>query len=589
MAFWSDASRYERVATGLHLGSLVTAFTVIAYLDRGIWFGIDDFDFLADRGLHRSTYSIFYPHNQHWTTIPILIWRALFTLVKMHTAFPYLLVLLVAHVALAHVLWRAMRRMHVEPMLATALVVVFEFLGAGDENIVVPFQICFTGAVLLGWLFVLLHNRATPASGWRWFAAPVVGILSLMMSGVSVTMVVVGGLVALLRRGPRAAGVAVAPPAVVYLTWFLAVGHQAFVSSQSIGATVRSIPAYVYSGITSALSQTIDKHLGTGLGLAAFLLLALWLVLRHDLARTEAAPAFGAAAGAVIFFAITAAGRSQLGTLQASAPRYVYVCLALLLPAFGLLLSSLVDPAPTLRALRASVPAGWTAAAPRPRAAIVVLLLVPLGWVVYANYQLLVLGTRFFVARSQRIETQLLAEVPVARSGTTIPGSTPAGDLGVRRFTTAQLVELSRAGALPTGVAIPKQALAGAAEALQFARTPSLLYARPAAELVGAQRVPRGTLHFGASLSPPAERRSGCFSLTSPTDFDVATVRTTGGTSIQFSATSKSIVDMEASIGPAAFVTRYAIGPDDGWWLNYSSAGDTLAFLLPKGVTLSGC
>ena len=64
-------------ATILHVASLIGAFVVLLVVDRQMWFRVDDFEFLAKRGLHGATYSIWFPHNEHWSTLPVLAYRAL--------------------------------------------------------------------------------------------------------------------------------------------------------------------------------------------------------------------------------------------------------------------------------------------------------------------------------------------------------------------------------------------------------------------------------------------------------------------------------------------------------------------------------
>ena len=82
------------------------AFGVWAYLDRNLWFFGDEWDFLTRRGLHGASFSIWAPHNEHWSVLPILLWRAIYSLAHLSTYWPYLVPLLLAHVAVVHLVWR---------------------------------------------------------------------------------------------------------------------------------------------------------------------------------------------------------------------------------------------------------------------------------------------------------------------------------------------------------------------------------------------------------------------------------------------------------------------------------------------------
>src|ERR1700683_4487848 len=194
---WGGATRLgagvvRHGATILHVLSLAAAFVVLLHVDRRMWFRVDDFEFLAKRGLHGATLSIWYPHDEHWSTIPILAYRALFTMFGIRTAKPYLVLLFVAHLTLTHLLWRAMRAWGVQPAVATALAAVFALLGAGGTDILWAFQIGYVGSLLLGWAFILLVNH-DKGFGWRDVIGSLVAIAALMSSGVGGAVGVVGG------------------------------------------------------------------------------------------------------------------------------------------------------------------------------------------------------------------------------------------------------------------------------------------------------------------------------------------------------------------------------------------------------------
>ena len=149
------------------------------------------------RGVLKAERSLWAPHTEHWSTGPILIYRGLYSVYGLHTYVPYVVVLLLLHVAVAHLLWRLLRNAGVDVPLATALSAVYVLLGAGHENLLWAFQIGFIGSLALGMAVLLLVNH-----GGRWggrdFAAWALSVAGLMFSGVSVTMVTVAGLTVLM-------------------------------------------------------------------------------------------------------------------------------------------------------------------------------------------------------------------------------------------------------------------------------------------------------------------------------------------------------------------------------------------------------
>jgi hypothetical protein len=344
---WS-APAGPRLALVGHLASLVGGFAVLLYCNRDQWFSGDEWAFLAHRRVAlRGTHGLWAPHSEHWSTGPILIYRALYSAVGVRTYLPYVVVLLLFHLAVTHLLWRLMRRAGVDLPLATGLAAVYVVLGAGAENLLWAFQIGFVGSVALGLAGVVLVDHDAPF-GRRDLAAWTASIASLMFSGIGVTMVAVVGATALLRRGRRDAALVVAGPAVVYLVWLALVGRHGLESHPSTLDTVFSYPEYIWTGLRSAVEQATGFP---GAGPLVVLGLAAWLLRRGGLASGPAAPAFACALGAVLLYSVIAVGRTALGAQQAEATRYSYIAMALLLPAVGLALSELAGGVPARRAV----------------------------------------------------------------------------------------------------------------------------------------------------------------------------------------------------------------------------------------------
>jgi hypothetical protein len=440
----------SRWATAVHLATLVAGFVVLLHANRDQWFFGDEWDFLADRGVPNGDYSLWAPHTEHWSTAPILIYRALYATAGLRSYVPYVVVLLVLHVAVTHFLWQIMRQAGVDPALATALAAVYAVLGAGHENLLWAFQIGFIGSVALGLAGVLLVNH-----DGRWnardYVAWVVSVLGLTFSGVTVTMVAVAGLVVLMRRGLGQAALTVAVPGAVYLLWFVLAGNDNLASDRGTFDDVLTYSDYIWTGLWAAFEQSVGFP-GAGallaLGLAAFLL------RRGGRASGPEAPAFACALGTLVIFSIIAVARAGLGVQQAQASRYAYIVMALALPAIGLGLHELM--------------AGGEKGHVGGRRAVVLVLLLLVG---LHNGDLLRHHAREGRRLEQRLKAQILAAADLVSSGAVIFGGMVepeySPDLDVH-----DLRAMVRDDVLPKGTRITPFDRFAAADRLQYSTGP---------------------------------------------------------------------------------------------------------------------
>ena len=88
---------------------------------------------------------LFRPHNEHWQTIPNLVYRALYGMFGLRTLWvPYQSVVVVLHLTAAALLFVLIRRAGVHPWIATAAGSLFVLFGSGSSNIVRAFQVGFS-------------------------------------------------------------------------------------------------------------------------------------------------------------------------------------------------------------------------------------------------------------------------------------------------------------------------------------------------------------------------------------------------------------------------------------------------------------
>jgi hypothetical protein len=329
-------------ATIVHFLSLIGAFSFWVWLDRGLWFFGDEWDFLITRGLRygpTNPESIWFPHNEHWSTLPVLLWRGLFSIFHLSSYWPYIIPVLLAQVGVMHLAWRLCRRAGVDAWVATAAVTLLGFLGAGAEDLTWGFQIGFVGSVFFGLLaFDLLDRPLTNQAAHRAGTLASFALLAcLMCSTIGDAMVLGAAVLTFARRPKREAVRVLALPVVAYAVWFVVVGRLGLTehSDQFPLARFTGAPSFVWSGISSALGQTFNL---TDAGAAILVGLAAWVVWKSGALWRQNPALMGLCAAVVSFYALTAVGRDG-STVSPAQSRYVYVAMALLLPVMAKLLS----------------------------------------------------------------------------------------------------------------------------------------------------------------------------------------------------------------------------------------------------------
>ncbi len=334
-----QTGRFSRGALAVHLATLGVALVILAWINRHQWFILDEWDMLVDRGFRgRSLQGPLEPHNEHWATLPVIVYRALFSVFGVRTYAPYLAVLYVVHLGTAHLLWRVMGRAGVGAWFATPSIAVFTVLGVGWENLTQAFQWCLIASVGFGLAAILIapeRGRFDRRDIWAW----VLLVLGLMSSGVGITMVGIAGLVALVRRGWRMAAMVVSVPAGVYLVWFALWGSDAPDKREPLTTALRTVPSYVWHGFTDAVGGVVDNE-----RLGPFLIVALAIAIVATVRPRDPSWVLplALAVGAVVFLALVTVRRSGLGVDTAGDSRYAYIVIALLLPLAAKVLQSLL-------------------------------------------------------------------------------------------------------------------------------------------------------------------------------------------------------------------------------------------------------
>jgi hypothetical protein len=188
--------------------------------DSKLWFGGDDWFILLDRRVSPGPgqLGLFEPHNEHWSTVPILVFRGMESLFGVREYWPYVVLLVVVHLAIVVLLWHVMVRSAVDPWLALGFTAVVAVPGVGFENLTNVWQMQLISPLALGLGALLLVPERGPL-GWRDGVASILLTIGMACSGVGITMLGVVAVVALIRRGWRVAVAVGAVPATAAGWW----------------------------------------------------------------------------------------------------------------------------------------------------------------------------------------------------------------------------------------------------------------------------------------------------------------------------------------------------------------------------------
>jgi hypothetical protein len=165
---WRWACRHQqRIAGWLSAGTLGAAFVFLLVIGRHRWFDTDEWDLLIDRSLFggHGRNGLLPPHNEHWLTVPILLYRLLFSVFALRTYVPYLLMVTLAHLLVVGLLWLLLRRLGVDVWVCFVVVAAVAFLGAGVDDIIFPFQTALLLSLAAGLAALLVAPRWAAGRG----------------------------------------------------------------------------------------------------------------------------------------------------------------------------------------------------------------------------------------------------------------------------------------------------------------------------------------------------------------------------------------------------------------------------------------
>lgn len=328
-----------RAAGWTHAATLVVGAVVLIYVGRGQWFYFDEWDFMwQPEALRRLVEG----HNGHWSLVPISAWLLLQQTFGLGSYLPFLLLAIVAHLVLAHLLWRVLQRVRCQPWLATGLATAFIFFGTATENLMWAFQFGYMGAIAFALGALLLVSRPALRLGGAIGAAALL-TLGAATAGTALPFFVPVALTALVVLGWKRALIVAAPPTLIYLFWYLAIAGEnptVIYRATGVGDSLRGIPEFMSRMYVDGLGQITPVPL---FGIVLLTAVATWAVLRlRRRLDAEAVIVLGMLAAGIVFAGLTAYSRLGVGPGGGTAPRYVYLVVVSILPAVGVMLTRLV-------------------------------------------------------------------------------------------------------------------------------------------------------------------------------------------------------------------------------------------------------
>lgn len=318
------------------IGASAIVFGAVLYLTRYRNFFYDEWAWVVSRrGWDFNVFIL--PHGNHWSTIPILLWKVLFVTLGIRSHVPYEAALLVVHVFAVVLLFLLVRRRSGDlPAFAAALTLLV--LGSGADEIVWAFQVAWVGSVAFGLLAMLLLDGDPP---FPRRVLPVSAALlgSLMSSSVGIAFMVAVGGELLFDAGRRRFLLALVPPGALFLPWFLAFDTGRVPGIMGISADLGAGPrGWDYlTGVTQfvliGLRTTAAGVFGLE-GLGSFILPILLLLIGWNIYRRRKIASWqvGLGIGLVFWFLLVGSGRFHVGLEQAAQSRYIYVGAVFLLP-----------------------------------------------------------------------------------------------------------------------------------------------------------------------------------------------------------------------------------------------------------------
>jgi hypothetical protein len=243
---------------------LLAAAALLLALTHSLTFYQDTWEFLINRH-DLSVDALLRPHNEHIVVIPVAIEMFLLNVFGMTSALPEYVLLTLALLVTATLLFVYVRR-RLGPWPALMAAVLLLFLGPAWQDILWPFELVFVSSILFGIAMLLALDRDDRRGD---IAACVFLTLSAGSSSLGLSFMAAAAVNVFLRRRGRGLEriYVVAVPVVLFLLWYLGWGHNA--ESHVTLRNVLSSPPFVIEGLASSVESALGLHNAPIEGVAA--------------------------------------------------------------------------------------------------------------------------------------------------------------------------------------------------------------------------------------------------------------------------------------------------------------------------------
>ena len=568
---------------------LAAAFGFLLFIGRFLTFFWDEFSWIYWRE-DWSFNTLMQPYNEHWSLVPLLIYKVLLATVGLRSYIPYLAVLLLLHVVTVTAIYRFARR-NTAAVLALAVAAVLLFFGAGYENLLWAAGIFHMSAATTGvWGLVLALDDPPFRRPW---AIAALLVLSVASSGVGLFFLAATGVALIATRERRRQLWIVLPAAITYGAWFVTLGRNAISGGAfTLDALVR-VPEFIRSGVAVAVGSLVG--LGPKAGDVLAPLLAVLVVLLFWKQRRINLGVVAGATGLIAQFVLTGLVRASF---ESSLSRYQYVAVLFIL----IIVVSLAREVHVQ--LRRPVAVGALAA-------IVVVSLA-------ANVSTLFVERDWYLARADA--TRALFDLTLQYGGSPAlpddvnPGGTdpPPGLMVVASPAQLRQVVADYGSPVTDAISGRHPIPDAASDGVLFQIVKDYLVISPASALP----VERSTISLAGSANVATTQQDGCLSMTATGGAPQIVVSVAGGKTLYVESTSSGDAEVyisqhgafaenfqmnyyqmpgskvfAVSAGQATSITLPDLGPSAPVWLvrlDPPQAGTTELCLGPTGAATNG-
>ncbi len=320
MADWIRGPRAALIAFCVWL---IVSGVALLLIGRGLWATADDWMLTGPRSWSDPA-SLLRDHNQHFSLVPVVIYKSMFHVLGFTEYWPYRVVGVAIHLALVVLLRVFMRTTGIGPWIATMTAGCLTLFNGGGL-VLSQFQMPLGMTLGLGMVLIAMRPHLTPRA---MVGAIVLGLLAVATSGVALPMVLAAGVISWRRHDLRHAALLTVPVGLVYAGWWLWDSPTA-AHPEGWTASLRGLLTWIVRGVAGVFEALAGGWV-LGVLLAAAVLAGL-LTPRSRRLRVRLLEPGVLAGSSVVLLVLTYLGRG-FDPLAVTQSRFRYLVAAMVLP-----------------------------------------------------------------------------------------------------------------------------------------------------------------------------------------------------------------------------------------------------------------